>query len=115
MVKFKSHLYYEDKDKVQETLKQLRPLTGSRIEYFKNGKSQGVAFTDIYAGSYFPSISIHKSATVSINFGPKFKFPEVLTVNKARGVSKSIFFYNFKFYPNLKIMREVYNAGGLLY
>lgn len=89
LVKFKSHLYYEDKDKVNETLKNMHILSGSRIEFFKNGQSQGVAFEDIYAGSYFPAISIHKSATVSVNFGPAFKYPEVLAEQKAKGVSFS--------------------------
>lgn len=87
LVKFKSHLYYEDKDKIQETLKNLRIAPGSKIEFFKNGQSQGVAFSDIYAGSYYPTISIHKSATVSVNFGPTFKYPEILTNYKAKGVS----------------------------
>ncbi|XP_011177637.2 set1/Ash2 histone methyltransferase complex subunit ASH2 isoform X4 [Zeugodacus cucurbitae] len=90
LVKFKSHLYYEDKDKVQETLKGLQVLPGSKIEYFKNGKSQGVAFTDIYGGSYYPTISIHKSATVSVNFGPNFKHPEVLTEFKAKGMCERV-------------------------
>lgn len=87
LVKFKSHLYYEDKDKINETLKNLHILQGSRIEFFKNGVSQGVAFEDIYAGSYFPAISIHKSATVSVNFGPAFKYPTLLSERKAKGVS----------------------------
>ncbi|XP_046806681.1 set1/Ash2 histone methyltransferase complex subunit ASH2 isoform X3 [Lucilia cuprina] len=86
LVKFKSHLYYEDKDKIQETLKNLRIAPGSKIEFFKNGQSQGVAFSDIYAGSYYPTISIHKSATVSVNFGPTFKYPEILTNYKAKGM-----------------------------
>lgn len=90
LVKFKSHLYYEDKDKITETLKNLHILQGSRIEFFKNGQSQGVAFEDIYAGSYFPAISIHKSATVSVNFGPAFKYPEVLGEHKAKGVGHLI-------------------------
>ncbi|XP_039968548.1 set1/Ash2 histone methyltransferase complex subunit ASH2 isoform X4 [Bactrocera neohumeralis] len=90
LVKFKSHLYYEDKDKVQETLKGLKVLPGSKIEYFKNGKSQGVAFTDIYGGSYYPTISIHKSATVAVNFGPNFKHPEVLNELKAKGMCERV-------------------------
>ncbi|KAF4517988.1 hypothetical protein B566_EDAN008823 [Ephemera danica] len=73
LVKFKSHLYYEEKDKVQESLKNLRTLPGSRIICFKNGVCLGEAFKDVNAGAYFPSISIHKSATVSVNFGPSFK------------------------------------------
>ncbi|XP_065372374.1 set1/Ash2 histone methyltransferase complex subunit ASH2 isoform X1 [Calliphora vicina] len=86
LVKFKSHLYYEDKDKIQETLKNLRIAPGSKIEFFKNGQSQGVAFSDVYAGSYYPTISIHKSATVSVNFGPTFKYPEIITNYKAKGM-----------------------------
>lgn len=90
LVKFKSHLYYEDKDKVQETLKNLKPLPGSKITFFKNGESQGIAFTDIYAGAYFPTISIHKSATVSVNFGPNFKHPEVLTQFNTKGMNERV-------------------------
>ncbi|XP_017140670.1 set1/Ash2 histone methyltransferase complex subunit ASH2 isoform X1 [Drosophila miranda] len=90
LVKFKSHLYYEDKDKINETLKNLHILQGSRIEFFKNGESQGVAFEDIYAGSYFPAISIHKSATVSVNFGPAFKYPDVLGDRNAKGMNDRV-------------------------
>ncbi|XP_064537332.1 set1/Ash2 histone methyltransferase complex subunit ASH2 isoform X1 [Drosophila montana] len=90
LVKFKSHLYYEDKDKITETLKNLHILQGSRIEFFKNGQSQGVAFEDIYGGSYFPAISIHKSSTVSVNFGPAFKYPEVLSERKAKGMNDRV-------------------------
>lgn len=93
LVKFKSHLYYEDKDKIQETLKNLRIATGSKIEFFKNGQSQGVAFSDIFAGSYYPTISIHKSATVSVNFGPTFKYPDIIANYKAKGVSFFLFIY----------------------
>lgn len=75
LVKFKSHLYYEDKDNVPERLKSLRALPGSRIMFFKNGECLGVAFESIYQGTYYPTVSIHKSATVSVNFGPTFKFP----------------------------------------
>ncbi|XP_018573858.1 set1/Ash2 histone methyltransferase complex subunit ASH2 isoform X2 [Anoplophora glabripennis] len=75
LVKFKSHLYYEDKDNVQERLKSLVPLSRSKILYFKNGECQGVAFEGIYQGSYYPTISLHKNVTVSVNFGPSFKYP----------------------------------------
>ncbi|XP_049792605.1 set1/Ash2 histone methyltransferase complex subunit ASH2-like [Schistocerca nitens] len=75
LVKFKSHLYYEEKDTVNEKLKQLKIIPGSKLIFYKNGVSQGVAFTDIYGGSYYPSLSLHKSSTVSVNFGPNFKFP----------------------------------------
>lgn len=36
LVKFRSHLYYEDKDDVPEALKNLKPLEGSRIKFFKS-------------------------------------------------------------------------------
>ncbi|KAL6424203.1 hypothetical protein ACFW04_009807 [Cataglyphis niger] len=75
LVKFKSHLYYEEKDQVQEALKALRPLEGSKIIYYKNGVNQGDAFVDLNKGAYYPGISIYKSATVSVNFGPNFKCP----------------------------------------
>ncbi|XP_046613675.1 set1/Ash2 histone methyltransferase complex subunit ASH2 isoform X1 [Neodiprion virginianus] len=73
LVKFKSHLYYEEKDQVPEALKALKSLPGSKIVFYKNGVSQGEAFFDINAGAYFPTVSIYKSATVSVNFGPNFK------------------------------------------
>ncbi|XP_045494289.1 set1/Ash2 histone methyltransferase complex subunit ASH2 isoform X1 [Colias croceus] len=74
LVKFKSHLYYEDKDNIQESLNNLKPLAGSKIYFFKNGECQGEAFTDVYQGCYYPSVSLHKNCTVSVNFGPNFKF-----------------------------------------
>ncbi|CAH0558837.1 unnamed protein product [Brassicogethes aeneus] len=75
LVKFKSHLYYEDKDNVPERLKSLKKLPKSKIYFFKNGECQGVAFEEIYQAIYYPTISVHKSATVSVNFGPNFKCP----------------------------------------
>ena len=45
------------------------------MEFFKNGVSQGKAYEDqIFSGEYFPCISIYKSATVRVNFGPRFRF-----------------------------------------
>ncbi|KOB79101.1 putative trithorax protein ash2, partial [Operophtera brumata] len=52
-----------------------RPLTGSKIYFFKNGECQGEAFTDVYQGCYYPTVSLHKNVTVSVNFGPNFKYP----------------------------------------
>lgn len=87
LVKFKSHLYYEDKDKISDTLKNLKILPGSKIYFFKNGECQGVAFQDIYAGAYYPSVSIHKGATVSVNFGTEsLKHPEILKEYNCRPV-----------------------------
>ncbi|KAF5297236.1 hypothetical protein FQR65_LT19730 [Abscondita terminalis] len=89
LIKFKSHLYYEDKDNVAESLKNLKLLEGSKIVFFKNGICQGVAFTDIYAGRYYPAISIYKGATVVVNFGPNFKhFPSVPDIERIRGMNK---------------------------
>ncbi|KAK6185121.1 hypothetical protein SNE40_007425 [Patella caerulea] len=75
LVKFKSHLYYEDKDNVSESEKSLKPCIGSKIMFFKNGKNQGVAFEDIYEGIYYPAFSLYKTTTVTLNCGPDFKFP----------------------------------------
>lgn len=74
LVKFKSHLYYEDRDEVQEALSNLKPLLGAKIDFFKNGVHQGTGFKDIYGGGYYPAISLYKNVTVSVNFGPNFKF-----------------------------------------
>lgn len=75
LIKFKNQLYYEDKDMVEKAEKCLKECKGSRIEYFKNGKSQGIAFKNIYHGSYFPASSMYKNAAVSFNFGPEFQCP----------------------------------------
>lgn len=88
LVKFKSHLYYEDKDKVSDSLKNLKIHPKSKIYFFKNGQCQGVAFENIYSGSYYPSVSIHKNASVSLNFGAEgFKYPEILKEYNCKAVS----------------------------
>lgn len=87
LVKFKSHLYYEDKDKITEALKNLKTVPGSQIIFFKNGESQGVAFENINGGAYYPAISIFKNATVSVNFGPSFKYPNIEKKFKCKAVS----------------------------
>lgn len=81
-------MYYEDKDKITEALKNLRIVPGSKIIFFKNGEPQGLAFTDIYGGAYYPAISIYKNATVSVNFGPSFKYPDIEERNRCKGVSE---------------------------
>lgn len=97
-MKFKSHLYYEDKDKIAEALKSLKTVSGSKIIYFKNGEFQGVAFENIYGGAYYPAISIYKNATVSVNFGPNFKYSEIEENFQCKGVS--VFTINIKYYVN---------------
>lgn len=72
---------------MNDALKSLKPLEGSKIYFFKNGKCQGEAFENIYGGAYYPSISVHKSATVKLNFGPNFNYPKVLDDYKCKGVS----------------------------
>ncbi|KAM7542570.1 hypothetical protein Aperf_G00000012881 [Anoplocephala perfoliata] len=76
VVRFRHIYYFEDilgdSKKVE---KQLQPLPESKIVFYRNGECLGTAFQDIYAGVYFPTISIYKSATVSVNFGPDFKYP----------------------------------------
>jgi len=74
LVKVKSHLYYEDKDDPKE-LEKKDMRKGSKIICFKNGVCQGVAFEDIYCGTYYPTLSLYKSITVRVNFGPDFDAP----------------------------------------
>lgn len=44
----------------------------SHIIFFKNGKCQDIAFTDIPGGIYYPTISLYMYSSVTINFGPIF-------------------------------------------
>ncbi|XP_055547342.1 set1/Ash2 histone methyltransferase complex subunit ASH2 isoform X1 [Wyeomyia smithii] len=90
LVKFKSHLYYEEKDKVTETLKTLKVLPDGKIFFFKNGVCQGEAFTDIFGGAYYPALSVHKNATISLNFGPNFKHSEVLEQFNTKGMNERV-------------------------
>ncbi|XP_062515147.1 set1/Ash2 histone methyltransferase complex subunit ASH2-like [Corticium candelabrum] len=75
LIKFRNYLYFEERDLVEKAEKSLSPLTGSKIIFFKNGKSQGIAWEDIYDGSYYPAISLYKNASVLMNFGPEFLYP----------------------------------------
>ena len=62
----------EEKDQIPQNL---IPLPESKISFYKNGRFLGVAFKDIYEGFYYPTISLYKNCTVTVNFGPKFRFP----------------------------------------
>ncbi|XP_075542537.1 set1/Ash2 histone methyltransferase complex subunit ash2 isoform X2 [Dermacentor variabilis] len=73
LVKVKSYLYFEEKDEVQQAIKALRSLPGSRIVFYKNGECIGTAWKDIYEGMYYPAVSVYKGCTVRLNFGPNFK------------------------------------------
>lgn len=67
-----THKILEEKD---EPPVKMKPLSGSKISFYKNGQFLGVAFEDIYEGFYYPSISLYKNCTVTANFGPEFRFP----------------------------------------
>ena len=62
----------EEKDEPPEKLETLK---GSSVSFYKNGQFLGVAFEDIFEGFYFPTISLYKNCRVSVNFGPKFRYP----------------------------------------
>ncbi|KAL6499623.1 hypothetical protein OROGR_027533 [Orobanche gracilis] len=59
-------------------------VPGSEISFFRNGLCQGVAFTDLFGGRYFPAASMYTlpdqpNCVVKFNFGPDFeKFPDDL-------------------------------------
>ncbi|KAJ3181004.1 Set1/Ash2 histone methyltransferase complex subunit ASH2 [Geranomyces variabilis] len=48
---------------------------GSEIRFWKNGEFLGVAFRDLPRGKYHPAISLYRGASVTLNFGPEFRFP----------------------------------------
>ncbi|XP_072570201.1 set1/Ash2 histone methyltransferase complex subunit ASH2 isoform X2 [Paramormyrops kingsleyae] len=74
LIKFKSYLYFEEKDYLDKAEKSLKPVTPSKMIFYKNGINQGVAFENLFEGMYFPAISLYKNCTVSVNFGPHFKY-----------------------------------------
>lgn len=91
MIKFKSHLYYEEhsQDSSRDALKSLKPLIGSKIIYYKNGECLNESAVDLYDGKYFPTVSLYKNCTLSVNFGPDFKYPPLQTNDfKYKGVSE---------------------------
>ncbi|KAJ8400095.1 hypothetical protein AAFF_G00401340 [Aldrovandia affinis] len=75
LIKFKSYLYFEEKDHMDKVEKSLKAVKPSRIIFYKNGVSQGVAYENVFEGMYFPAISLYRCCTVSVNFGPHFKHP----------------------------------------
>ncbi|NXD98646.1 ASH2L methyltransferase, partial [Chaetorhynchus papuensis] len=70
-----SYLYFEEKEGGDKAEKSLKQGGGSQIIFFKNGVSQGGGGKDIFEGVYLGGISLYKGCTVSINFGPYFKYP----------------------------------------
>ncbi|KAM9456512.1 set1/Ash2 histone methyltransferase complex subunit ASH2 isoform 2-T2 [Clarias gariepinus] len=75
LIKFKSYLYFEEKDYVDKAEKSLKEVDKSRMIFYKNGINQGVAYEKLFEGMYFPAISLYKNCQVSVNFGPHFKYP----------------------------------------
>ncbi|XP_064392720.1 set1/Ash2 histone methyltransferase complex subunit ASH2-like [Halichondria panicea] len=76
LIKFKNFFYFEEKDDlVEEFEKGLKTLPGSYITFYKNGEPQGTAWSDLFAGVYYPALSLYKGVTVTANFGPDFKCP----------------------------------------
>uniref|UniRef100_A0A672NW35 Set1/Ash2 histone methyltransferase complex subunit ASH2-like n=1 Tax=Sinocyclocheilus grahami TaxID=75366 RepID=A0A672NW35_SINGR len=92
LIKFKSYLYFEEKDYVDKAEKSLKPTSSSQIIFFKNGVNQGVAYEDLFEGMYFPAISLYKSCTVSVNFGPHFRYPPKDIKFQPVSVKSKVFF-----------------------
>lgn len=65
----------KEEKKDGKTIEEPKVLNGSKIAFFKNGQSQGVAFQDIFEGCYYPAASLYMGGTVKFNFGPSFKYP----------------------------------------
>uniref|UniRef100_A0A672I967 Set1/Ash2 histone methyltransferase complex subunit ASH2 n=1 Tax=Salarias fasciatus TaxID=181472 RepID=A0A672I967_SALFA len=68
LIKFKSYLYFEEKDYVDKAEKSLNLsifyLFCFQMIFYKNGLNQGVAYENLFEGLYFPAISLYKSCTV---------------------------------------------------
>ncbi|KAG9511013.1 Set1/Ash2 histone methyltransferase complex subunit ASH2, partial [Fragariocoptes setiger] len=80
-VKESAHPIYDKKKTckmLEEILKppsKMKKNIGSKIKFYRNGQLIGTAFEDISQGFYFPTISLYRNATVSVNFGAAFKYP----------------------------------------
>lgn len=71
-------------------MKTLKPLIGSKIILYKNGVCLNESAFDLYAGKYFPTLSLYKNCTLSVNFGPDFDYPPPETDDfKYKGVRVS--------------------------
>ena len=79
VVKYKGRLYFTEDD---EAAAAAQPVGGAFVAFWVNGEAQGVAFSDVLEGTYYPALSMfthaHQSepAAVTINFGEQpFAFP----------------------------------------
>lgn len=94
-------------------------LDAKTIEFYKNGVSQGVAFTSLPAGSYCPALSVQNN-TISINFGQQpftysppsgfnqltaFNLPDPLITNSEQHMTTTI-------YSGTGLARTLINAGN---
>jgi hypothetical protein len=85
----------------------LKEVTKSSVTFYRNGKSLGTAFENIYDGEYFPAISLYKEAKVcSFFFSHPFE-SKVLTLFK--GHSK--FWWNPVEIPARSFKRKISGAN----
>ncbi|CAM9183170.1 unnamed protein product [Ectocarpus sp. 4 AP-2014] len=47
----------------------------NEIRFFKNGRDQGVAYSALKPGTFFPAVSLYMGGSVRVNFGPDFVYP----------------------------------------
>lgn len=74
LVIYRGFNYYEEVlGKVQQG--SMKVCKGSKITAFKNGKSMGTMFEDLYEGTYYPAVSLYMGAQIQVNFGPNFEYP----------------------------------------
>ncbi|CAG5088403.1 Oidioi.mRNA.OKI2018_I69.PAR.g11829.t1.cds [Oikopleura dioica] len=98
LIKFKNFYYFESRDQMKNAKENLKEVENSSVTFYRNGKSLGTAFKNIYDGEYFPAISLYKDAKVTVNFGgtPWKHRPEATEKEKAaepiekRGFSSQI-------------------------
>eukprot|EP00669_Euglena_mutabilis_P012389 TRINITY_DN7017_c0_g1_i1.p1 TRINITY_DN7017_c0_g1~~TRINITY_DN7017_c0_g1_i1.p1 ORF type:complete len:150 (-),score=32.40 TRINITY_DN7017_c0_g1_i1:6-455(-) len=50
-------------------------VPGSVVVFYKNGVEAGVAFRDVRHGVWYPAVGLYGGGTVTLNFGPNFRFP----------------------------------------
>ncbi|CAK5041790.1 unnamed protein product [Meloidogyne enterolobii] len=89
LIKFKQNYFFEEKEEIQQEIQKLQLLPNSKIEFFLNGQSCGVAFQNIFTGHYFPAVSLFHSARVRLNFGPIFRrIPECVKNGNVKPMSE---------------------------
>lgn len=69
---------------IYRTNADLVPSPGSEIHFFKNGVHLGLAFSDIYEGTYFPTVALYQYARVEINLTGPFFNDEILADFEAK-------------------------------